>query len=88
MVIVLFHQYLVCHVRLFKCLFQCLALSFFKLACSEVAFLDLQVRGRESLSHPLMHTIKRMVETVLLWPCLNADSGLELFSFLVPFKFI
>ncbi|CAL5193475.1 unnamed protein product [Lathyrus oleraceus] len=35
---------------------------------------SLMVRGRESLSHPLMHTIKRMVETVLLWPCLNADS--------------
>ncbi|XP_058738287.1 uncharacterized protein LOC131610375 isoform X1 [Vicia villosa] len=35
---------------------------------------SLMVRGWESLSHPLMHAIKRMVETVLLWPCLNADS--------------
>ncbi|XP_004493519.1 uncharacterized protein [Cicer arietinum] len=35
---------------------------------------SLVVRGWKSLSHPSMHAIKRMIETVLLWPCLNADS--------------
>lgn len=29
-----------------------------------------------------------MIETVLLWPYLNADSGLKLYSLLVPFSFI
>ncbi|CAJ1911035.1 unnamed protein product [Sphenostylis stenocarpa] len=33
-----------------------------------------QVRGWESLSHPSMCAIRRMIETVLLWPCLNGDS--------------
>ncbi|PNX94335.1 armadillo/beta-catenin-like repeat-containing protein, partial [Trifolium pratense] len=43
-------------------------------ACLFSICTSLVVRGRESLSHPLMHAIKRMIETVLLWPCLNADS--------------
>ncbi|CAI8583135.1 unnamed protein product [Vicia faba] len=43
-------------------------------ACLFSICTSLMVRGWESLAHPLMHEIKRMVETVLLWPCLNADS--------------
>ncbi|KAK7244632.1 hypothetical protein RIF29_39457 [Crotalaria pallida] len=35
---------------------------------------SLVVRGSESLYHPSMHVIRRMIETVLLWPCLNSDS--------------
>ncbi|CAL0310061.1 unnamed protein product [Lupinus luteus] len=35
---------------------------------------SLVVRGRESLYHPSMLAIRRMIETVLLWPCLNSDS--------------
>ncbi|RDY02152.1 hypothetical protein CR513_14431, partial [Mucuna pruriens] len=33
-----------------------------------------QVRGWESISHPSMYAIRKMIETVLLWPCLSADS--------------
>ncbi|KAL9331609.1 hypothetical protein ACSQ67_001219 [Phaseolus vulgaris] len=33
-----------------------------------------QVRGWESLYHCSMYAIREMIETVLLWPCLNADS--------------
>lgn len=29
-----------------------------------------------------------MIETVLLWPCLNADSGMRPFSFPIPLNFI
>ncbi|KAK2416394.1 hypothetical protein QL285_038791 [Trifolium repens] len=43
-------------------------------ACLFSICTSLVVRGWESLSHPLMHAIKRVIETVLLWPCLNADS--------------
>ncbi|KAK2363386.1 hypothetical protein QL285_088377 [Trifolium repens] len=43
-------------------------------ACLFSICTSLVVRVWESLSHPLMHAIKRMIETVLLWPCLNADS--------------
>lgn len=43
-------------------------------ACLFSICTSLVVRGWESLSHPLVHSIKRMIETVLLWPCLNADS--------------
>ncbi|KAK7267319.1 hypothetical protein RIF29_19988 [Crotalaria pallida] len=35
---------------------------------------SLVVRGSESLYHPSMHVIRRMIETVLLWPSLNSDS--------------
>ncbi|KAJ1429936.1 Armadillo-type fold [Sesbania bispinosa] len=35
---------------------------------------SLVVRGWESLSHPSVHSVRRMIETVLLWPCLNDDS--------------
>ncbi|KAK7273361.1 hypothetical protein RIF29_14410 [Crotalaria pallida] len=37
---------------------------------------SLVVRGSESLYHPSMHVSRRMIETVLLWPCLNSDSAL------------
>ncbi|KAK7285567.1 hypothetical protein RJT34_20343 [Clitoria ternatea] len=43
-------------------------------ACLFSICTSLVVRGWESLSHPSMHAIKRIIETVLLWPCLNADS--------------
>ncbi|KAK2363371.1 hypothetical protein QL285_088363 [Trifolium repens] len=43
-------------------------------ACLFSICTSLVVRGSESLSHPLMHAIKIMIEMVLLWPCLNADS--------------
>ncbi|KAK7336580.1 hypothetical protein VNO77_17125 [Canavalia gladiata] len=43
-------------------------------ACLFSICTSLVVRGWESLSHPSMHAIRRMIETVLLWPCLNADS--------------
>ncbi|WJX78513.1 hypothetical protein P8452_61728 [Trifolium repens] len=43
-------------------------------ACLFSICTSLVVRGWESLSHPLMHAIKRMIETALLWPCLNVDS--------------
>ncbi|KAE9590737.1 hypothetical protein Lal_00023286 [Lupinus albus] len=35
---------------------------------------SLVIRGRESLYHPSMLAIRRMIEMVLLWPCLNSDS--------------
>ncbi|OIV92331.1 hypothetical protein TanjilG_10541 [Lupinus angustifolius] len=35
---------------------------------------SLVVRGQESLYHPSMLAIRRMIELVLLWPCLNSDS--------------
>ncbi|XP_057438694.1 uncharacterized protein LOC130730649 isoform X1 [Lotus japonicus] len=43
-------------------------------ACLFSICTSLVVRGWESLSHPSMLAIRRMIETVLLWPCLNADS--------------
>ncbi|XP_061373685.1 uncharacterized protein LOC133316013 isoform X2 [Gastrolobium bilobum] len=43
-------------------------------ACLFSICTSLVVRGWESLSHPSMHAIRRLIETVLLWPCLNADS--------------
>ncbi|KHN26335.1 hypothetical protein GLYMA_19G141900v4 [Glycine max] len=43
-------------------------------ACLFSICTSLMVRGWESLSHPSMYSIRKMIETVLLWPCLNADS--------------
>ncbi|KAK7275381.1 hypothetical protein RIF29_16497 [Crotalaria pallida] len=43
-------------------------------ALEAIYLISLQVRGSESLYHPSMHVIRRMIETVLLWPCLNSDS--------------
>ena len=35
---------------------------------------SLVVRGWKSFSHPSMNTIKRIIETVLLWPHLSTNS--------------
>ncbi|TKY62599.1 hypothetical protein E2542_SST12457 [Spatholobus suberectus] len=43
-------------------------------ACLFSICTSLVVRGWESLSHPSMYAIRKMIETVLLWPCLNTDS--------------
>ncbi|KAL2320785.1 hypothetical protein Fmac_029754 [Flemingia macrophylla] len=43
-------------------------------ACLFSICTSLVVRGWESLSHPSMYAIREMIERVLLWPCLNADS--------------
>ncbi|KAL1312396.1 hypothetical protein HN51_039011 [Arachis hypogaea] len=43
-------------------------------ACLFSICTSLVVRGLESLSHPSIVAIRRMVEKVLLWPCLNTDS--------------
>ncbi|XP_027348855.1 uncharacterized protein LOC113860619 isoform X2 [Abrus precatorius] len=43
-------------------------------ACIFSICTSLVVRGWQSLSHPSMCAIRKMIETVLLWPCLNADS--------------
>ncbi|KAG2405658.1 uncharacterized protein HKW66_Vig0049130 [Vigna angularis] len=42
-----------------------------------------QVRGWETLSHRSMYAIREMIETVLLWPCLNADSGKSVVSYVI-----
>ncbi|XP_022634851.1 uncharacterized protein LOC106757598 isoform X2 [Vigna radiata var. radiata] len=43
-------------------------------ACLFSICTSLVVRGWETLSHRSMYAIREMIETVLLWPCLNADS--------------
>ncbi|XP_028774436.1 uncharacterized protein LOC114731438 isoform X1 [Neltuma alba] len=43
-------------------------------ACLLSICTSLMVRGWESFSHPTMFIIKKMIETVLLWPSLDADS--------------
>ncbi|RDX96305.1 hypothetical protein CR513_21050, partial [Mucuna pruriens] len=43
-------------------------------ACLFSICTSLVVRGWESISHPSMYAIRKMIETVLLWPCLSADS--------------
>ncbi|XP_068472722.1 uncharacterized protein [Phaseolus vulgaris] len=43
-------------------------------ACLFSICTSLVVRGWESLYHCSMYAIREMIETVLLWPCLNADS--------------
>ncbi|XP_027939676.1 uncharacterized protein LOC114193892 [Vigna unguiculata] len=43
-------------------------------ACLFSICTSLVVRGWETLSHCSMYAIREMIETVLLWPCLNADS--------------
>ncbi|KAK7290246.1 hypothetical protein RIF29_04523 [Crotalaria pallida] len=43
-------------------------------ALEAIYLISLQVRGSKSLYHPSVHVIRRMIETVLLWPCLNSDS--------------
>ncbi|XP_020211045.1 uncharacterized protein LOC109795896 isoform X1 [Cajanus cajan] len=43
-------------------------------ACLFSVCTSLVVRGWESLSHPSMYAIRKMIEAVLLWPCLNDDS--------------
>ena len=47
-------------------------------ACLFSICTSLVVRGWESFSHPAMLEIRRMIETVLLWPCLDDDSGHKL----------
>ncbi|MED6184209.1 hypothetical protein PIB30_045241 [Stylosanthes scabra] len=43
-------------------------------ACLFSICTSLVVRGLESFSHPSIDAIRRMIEKVLLWPCLNNDS--------------
>lgn len=43
-------------------------------ACLFSICASLVVRGWESLSHPSMYAIRKIIEKVLLWPCLNNDS--------------
>ncbi|KAK7378180.1 hypothetical protein VNO80_03617 [Phaseolus coccineus] len=43
-------------------------------ACLFSICTSLVVTGWESLYHCSMYAIREMIETVLLWPCLNADS--------------
>ncbi|KAK4281861.1 hypothetical protein QN277_013308 [Acacia crassicarpa] len=43
-------------------------------ACLLSICTSLVVRGWESFSHPGMFTIRKIIETVLLWPSLDADS--------------
>ncbi|KAK7831994.1 hypothetical protein CFP56_026815, partial [Quercus suber] len=45
-------------------------------ACLFSVCTSLVIRGSDSVMHPVMLKIRKMLETVLLWPSLNGDEGI------------